>query len=168
MTVRFAFSFILFVCLLPTRTGTTATKFWMQETDGQLGTNSANTVDEGESSKGSEIGGTRYLWAQSGLLGRWGWGVSPTKLSISLNLAETQRFIPRRGETQRFCRTTAIGVLWLINIYWIQRHLHTTLPTALFPWSIWGQSNRKTLNIYWNRSGGVLNSPKQPTQVPHQ
>lgn len=118
MTVRFAFSFILFVCLLPTRTGTTtATKFWMQETDGQLGTNSANTVDEGESSKGSEIGGTRYLWAQSGLLGRWGWGVSPTKLSISLNLAETQRFIPRGGETQRFCRTTAIGVLWLIDIY---------------------------------------------------
>lgn len=69
MTVQFAFSFVLFVCVFPTRTETTATKFWMQETDGQLGTNSADTVYKGESSKGSETGGARYLWAQGGVLG---------------------------------------------------------------------------------------------------
>lgn len=27
---------------------------------------------------------------------------------------------------------------------------------------------RKDLNIYWNRSGGVPNSPKEPTQVLHR
>ena len=41
----------------------------MIETDGQLGTNSANTVDKAESSKGSDTGGTRYLREHSGGMG---------------------------------------------------------------------------------------------------
>lgn len=44
----------------------------MLETDGQVVTALANTADKAESSKGSEFGGTRYLWKQSGGGGRGG------------------------------------------------------------------------------------------------
>lgn len=85
----------------------------MQETDGQLGTDSADTVDEAESSKGSQTGGTRYFWAQSGVLG----GVSPTKPSISLRNPEI--YSQRRGGTvvlQNRCRRSAAVDQHLLNI----------------------------------------------------
>lgn len=127
-------------------------------------------------SKGSEIGGARHRregwWrpcARAGAMGgspgqerlakSWlGSSVSPTKHSASVNRAETVVLgqTAAAGGAQPRPRRAELRLLRLG-----QARL-SPLPVARLR-----TPNNSDLNARWGRNGGVPNSPKWPTQVPH-
>lgn len=152
----------------------------MLETDGQVVTALANTADKAESSKGSEFGGTRYLWEESGAggTGEEGgcWGTAGWEEGVSWSLKQEGMVQSRRSSTSPIKPAPPSNP----EIY-SQKGEHSALQnhcyrsTGAAPTQCWDPShnpvdsplavgklrpaNRKDLNIYWGRSGGVSQIP---------